>query len=216
MKAYQSKHTKTNPQNHNKRNDHEGPDDTLDQIAEELTEMAQRRLPDGALQGILRGCEEDIRQEAILLALTWYLRGASENRDKPVEAWHAPRAIAGALRIIKRDTIKDLLDETEKRHRIDPMTTTICHPVMVRACDWPTPVMRNLCHQAIRIALRDRRISPLNAAVAEAVYVNGIQVIDLAARRNVHRSSIYQHLSRVQRHLRDVIESMEVTLMELM
>ena len=216
MKAYQSKHTKTYPQNPNKRNVREAADDTLEQIAGELADRARRRLPDGALQGILRGCEEDIRQEAILLALTWYLRGDCENRDKPVEAWHAPRAIAGALRIIKRDTIKDLLDETEKRHRIDPMLTTTCHPVMVRACDWLTPIMRDLCRQAIRIALRDRRISPLNAAVAEAVYVNGIQVIDLAARRNVHRSSIYQHLSRVQRHLRNVIESMEVPLTELM
>ena len=216
MKAYQSKHTKTNPQNLNNRNDREASDDTLEQIAEELTDRARQRLPDGVLQGILRGSEEDIRQEAILLALRWYLRDDCENRDKPVEAWHAARAIAGALRIIKRDAIKDLLDEADKRHRIDPMPTRICHPVMVRACDWPTPVMRDFCHQAIRIAVRDRRISPLNAAVAEAVYVDGIQVLDLAARRKVHRSSIYQHLSRAQRHLRDVIESMEVPLMDVM
>lgn len=216
MKAYQSKQTKTNPQNLNKRNDREASDDTLEQIAEELTDRAQQRLPDGVLQGILRGCEEDIRQEAILLALTWYLRGASDNCDESTEAWHAPRAIAGALRIIKRDAIKDLLYEADKRHRIDPMPTTTCHPVMVRACDWPTPVMRDLCRRAIRIALRDRRISPLNAAVAEAVYVDGIQVLDLAARRKVHRSSIYQHLSRAQRHLRDVIESMEVPLMDVL
>lgn len=216
MKAYQSKHNKTNPQNLIKRNDSEASDDTLEQIAEELTDRAQRRLPDGGLQGILQGCEEDIRQEAILLALTWYLRGASKNCEKSVDAWHAPRAIAGALRIIKRDAIKNLLDETDKRHRIDPIPTTTCHPVMVRACDWPTPVMRDLCRQAIRIALRNRRISPLNAAVAEAVYVDGIQVIDLAARRKVHRSSIYQHLFRAQRHLRDVIESIEVPLMDVM
>lgn len=216
MKAYQSKHTKTNPQNLNKRNDREASDDTLEQIAEELTDRAQQRLPDGVLQGILRGCEGDIRQEAILLALTWYLRGTSENCEKSVEAWHAPRAIAGALRIIKRDTIKDLLDEAEKTHRIDPMPTTTCHPVMVRACDWPTPIMRDLCRRAIRVILHDGRITPLNAAVAEAVYVEGIQVIDLAARKKVHRSSIYQHLSRVQRHLRDVIESIEVPLMDIM
>jgi hypothetical protein len=216
MKAYQSKYTKTYSQKPNKSNDREAADDTLEQTAGELTDLARRRLPDGVLQGILHGHEADIRQNAILLALTWYLRGNFEIPDKPVEAWCAPRAIAGALRIIKRDTIKDLLDETEIRHGNAPMPTTICHPVMIRACDWPTPVMRDLCRQAIRIALRDRRISPLNAAVAEAVYVDGIQVLDLAARRKVHRSSIYQHLSRAQRHLTDVIESMEVPLMDVM
>lgn len=216
MKAYQSKHTKTNSQNPNKRNDREAADDTLEQIARELTDLARRRLPDGVLQGILHGHEEDIRQKAILLALTWYLRGDSGKPDKPVEAWHAPRAIAGALRIIKRDTIKDLLDEAENRHGTAPIPTTICHPVMVRACDWPTQVMRNLCRHAILVALRDGKISPLNAAVAEAVYLDGINVIDLAKCRGVNRSSIYQQLSRVQRHLRQVIESMEVPLMDVM
>jgi hypothetical protein len=63
---------------------------------------------------------------------------------------------------------------------------------MVRDCDWPTPVMRDLCRHAILLALRDGKISPLNAAVAEAVYLNGINVIDLAKSRGVCRGSIYQ------------------------
>ena len=216
MNAYQSKHTKTYSQNPNKRNDREAADDTLEQIARELTDQARRRLPDGVLQGILHGHEEDIRQKAILLALTWYLRGDSGKPDKLIEAWHAARAIAGALRIIKRDTIKDLLDEVKKRHGTVPAPITTCHPVMVRACDWPTPVMRDLCRHAILLALRDSKISPLNAAVAEAVHLNGINVIDLAKSRGVSRGSIYQQLSRVQRHLRPVIDSIEVPLMELM
>jgi DNA-directed RNA polymerase specialized sigma24 family protein len=76
--------------------------------------------------------------------------------------------------------------------------------------------MRDLCQEAIRVALRDGRITALSAAVAEAVYVHGIHVSDHARRRNVHRSSIYQHLSRAQRHLREIIETIEVALVDVM
>lgn len=212
MKAYQSKHTKTHTQNPNNRNDHEASGDSLEKIAEELTELALKRLPDGVLRGILTAQEEDIRQQAILLALTWYLQGDRFDPDKPVEAWNAPRAIAGALKIIKRDTIKELLRKTECQYRMPVIDTTTSHPVMVRACDWPMLVKRELCQEAIRVALRDRKISALSAAVAEAVYMHGIHASDLAKRRGVHRSSIYQQLSRAQPHLRKIIETIEVAL----
>ncbi len=215
MKANQSKHTTTHSQNPNKRNDHEASEERLEKIAEELTTLALKRLPDGVLRGILTAQEEDIRQEAILLALTWYLQGDRIDPDKPVEAWHAPRAIAGALQIIKRDTIKELFRKAESRPRMPAMPTTTCHPVMVRTCDWPTPVMRDLCHEAIRVALRNDRISALSAAMAAAVYVHGIRVGDLAKRRNVCRSSVYQHLSRAKPHLREIIETIEVAFVDV-
>lgn len=216
MKATQSKHTKTHPQKPNKRNDRKTSDESLEQIAEELTDLAQRRLPDGVLQGMLRGHEGDIRQKAILLALKWHLNGGSGDPEDPADDWHAPRAIAGALQIIKRDTIKELLDEADDRQRLPPCRSVTCHPVMVRTCDWPTSVMRDLCRRAIRVALSDGRISPLNAAVAESVYVDGIHASVLARRRGVHRSSIYQHLSRTQPHLRHSIETMEVAFEDVM
>lgn len=216
MKTCPSKHTKTHSQNPNKRHDHEQSEESLEKIAEELTALALKRLPDGVLRGILTAQEEDIRQQAILLALTWYLQGDRIDPDKPVEPWHTPRAIAGALRIIKRDTINELLCEVEGRERVPAMPTITRHPVMVRACNWPMPVKRELCQEAIRVALRDRKISALSAAVAEAVYVHGIHVSDLAKRRKVHRSSIYQQLSRAQPHLREIIETIEVALVNVM
>jgi len=216
MNTSPSKHTKTHPQKPNKFNDRETSKDTLEQIAEELTDQARRRLPNGVLKGILTGHEEDIRQQAILLALTWYLQGERIDPDNPVDAWHAPRAITGALRIIKRDTLKELLGDAEHQDRMPTIPTTTIHPVMIRPCDWPTPIMRDLCRRAIRVALLEVKISPLNAAVAEAVYVNGTHVNDLAKWRNVHRSSIYQHLTRVRPQLRNIIESMELPLIDLL
>jgi len=216
MKAYPSKYTKTHPQKTNKFSGRETSKDTLEQIAEELTDRARRRLPDGVLKGNLTGQEEDIRQQAILLALTWYLQGDRIDHDKPIEAWHTPRAITGALRIIKRDTLKALLSDAERQDRIPTIPTTTCHPVLIRPCDWPTTIMRDLCRRAIRVALLEGKISTVNAAVAEAVYANGTHVSDLAKWRNVHRSSIYQHLTRVRPQLRNIIESMELPLIDLL
>lgn len=214
MKAYQSKHNKSNTQNPNKCNDREASADILEIIAEDLTELALKRLPDGVLRGILTAQEEDIRQKAIMLALTWYLKGDRINPDNPVEAWHAPRAIAGALQIIKRDSINGLLRKEEYWNRMSAVPTTTCHPVMIRACDWPTPVMRDLCHEVICVTLRDGKISALSAAVAAAVYVHGIHVSDLAKRKCVSRRSIYYHLSQVVRHLWEVLNTVEVHSME--
>lgn len=214
MKTYQYKRTKPYTSNNTNKTGHgNGCFENLDQIAEELERLARRRLPDRVLQGVLAGYEEDIRQDAILLALGWYLRNESSTPMQACHSWHGPRAIAGALRIIKRDCVKALKGEAEARQTmLAHVTTTTCHPVMIRGCDWPTSTMRKLTKKAIRIAHRTGRITALNAAIAIEVFVNGIQVIEIARRFNVHRSNIYQHLSRVRRHIPEIINALEVSL----
>jgi len=215
MKANPSKQNKSEPNKPNNKSHLPSSEESLDQVAEELSRLAHKRLPDRVLGGILTGQEDDIRQEAILLALTWYLRGDSTDPDLPVKAWLAPRAIAGALRIVKRDKLKLLLGEAEHQLEVPAPATLLTHPAMIPACDWPTDVMRSLCERALRIALHDGTISPLNAAVATAVYVDGIHVADLADRRGVHRSNIYQHLTRSRPHVQEVIKRLEVSLVEI-
>lgn len=212
MKANSTKKNQSQPKNPNHKPHHTESEASLEHVAEELTRLALRRLPKGVLEGALSGHEDDIRQEAILLALTWYLRGVSPDPDQPVEAWHAPRAIAGALRIIKRDTLKSLLGESEQQQELQAQARWSVHPVMIRSCEWPTDVMRDCCKQAIRMALHESLISPLAAAVAEAVYLDGIHVSDLAGRLGVHRSNIYQHLTRSRPHIQDAIKRLEVSL----
>lgn len=214
MKTYQYNRTKPYTSNNTNKTGHgNGCFENLDQIAEELEKLARRRLPDRVLQGVLAGYEEDIRQDAILMALGWYLRKDISAATNPGRVWHGPRAIAGALRIIKRDCVKALKGEAEARRAMLPqVTTTTCHPVMIRGCDWPTSTMRRLTKMAIRIAHRTGRITSLNAAIAIEVFVNGIQVIEMAKRFNVHRSNIYQHLSRVRRHIPEIINELEVSL----
>ena len=202
--------------NTNKTGRENGCIENLDQIAEDLEGLARRRLPDSVLQGVLTGYEEDIRQDAILLSLGWHLRQETSAPENPGRAWHAPRAIAGALRIIKRDYVKALKGEAEARHAMLPhLTTTTCHPVMIRGCDWPTSTMRRLTKEAIRIAHRTGKISSLNAAIAIEVLVDGVRAAEIAARCDVHRSNIYQHLSRVRRHIPEIIDTLEVSLKKI-
>lgn len=216
MKTYPNNRLKPQASNTNKTSRENGCIENLDQIAEELEGLARRRLPDRVLQGVLTGHEEDIRQDALLIALGWYLRKGISGPDKTDHAWHAPRAIAGALRIIKRDYVKAQKGESEARHAMLPHLTTItCHPAMIRGCDWPTSTMRRLTNEAILIAHRTGKISSLNAAIAIEVLVDGIKVTEIARRFNVHRSNIYQHLTRVRRHLPDIIDCLEVSLREV-
>lgn len=217
MKTYQYNRPKPQASNNtNKTGRENGCFENLDQITEELEGLARRRLPEKVLQGVLTGYEEDIRQDAILLSLGWYLRKDISGPKNPSRVWNAPRAIAGALRIIKRDYVKDLKGEAEARHATLPhLTTTTCHPVMIRGCDWPTSTMRRLTKEAIRIAHRTGKISSLNAAIAIEVLVDGVRAAEIAARCDVNRSNIYQHLSRVRRHLPDIIDCLEVSLREV-
>jgi hypothetical protein len=215
MKANPSNQPTNHTQPPNKRSDRDTRDRLLEQVAEKLTTLAHQRLPDRVLKGILTGHEADIRQSAILLALAWYLHGSDPGTRKNTRPWHPVKAIAGALRIIKRDTIKALLNEAENQHRIPPSPSKTCHPAMVRFCDWPTDLKQNLCARAIRIALREGSISPCNAVVAEAVYVRGIEVSDLAKLRGVHRSSIYQHLTKTRTFIQEIIQSLDVPLEQI-
>ena len=213
MKTYSKAKKKSNESNHNARAAGVG---NLDQMAVELEDLARKRLPDRVLQGVMAGHEDDIRQDAILLALGWYLRSESSPTGLPGHAWHPPRAIAGALRIARRDCIKALMKEQKALRELPHhQTGTTCHPVMIRKCDWPTPTMRTLVSTAIHVAHRTGKISASNATVALEVLVDGIQVAEVAKRCNVHRSNIYQHLTRVRRHIPTIIDRLEVSMREL-
>lgn len=187
----------------------------LNQVAQELIEAANRKLPDGVLPGDLKGLEGDVRQEAVLLALSWYLRGddptAPSNHD-----WHLPRAIAGAIRIAIRDHRKAI----RKQKNVAQISAyndkaTPRHPSTLTAREWPYDVVQHLTASAIRIALSRRLISPLNAAISLTILVDGVEVAVLAQRRNMHPSNIYQHLTRARRHIVEIMETIEIPLTNL-
>ncbi len=185
-------------------------------IARELTTLARMKLPDRVLSGVLKGYEEDIRQDSIVLALGWYLRQKSDAESYPQYPWHAPRAIAGALRIQKRDHIKLLKRESEAILSLPVANSAKAyHPSLLLTCDWPHSAKQSVIRAAIRIALRDGRISTINAAVGIGMLVEGVPARELARQRKISPGAIYQHLGRVRRAIPDVIEGIEIPLHEL-
>lgn len=188
----------------------------LNRTAEELDVLARMRLPDRVLRGILTGYEDDIRQNAIVLALGWYLRQQTDPEFHPEYPWHAPRAIAAALRIQRRDHIRSLKGESEGLRSLPAESLgTPLHPSMIRICDWPSSAKQSVIRVAIRIALRDGRVSTINAAVGIGLLVEGISAKEMAKRRNISPSAIYQHLGRVRRAIPDIIEGIEIPFNEL-
>lgn len=191
--------------------------DHLDRVAEELIQLAEKRLPNNVLQGDLTGLEEDIRQDAVLLCLSWYLRQDGEFPQVPNYLWLAPRAIAGALKIQKRDYLKSIKRRLETMQWMTGEADIIVdHPTRIRTCDWSSFTMQMVLRKAILIALKNGRISLANAAVGLELLVNGVTAKELAKRRQVTPSAIYQHLSRVRREVPDTINGIEVPLHELL
>jgi len=190
-------------------------EEELNKTAKELSTLARAKLPNRVLQGVLTGYEDDIRQEAILLALSWYLRQRIDTEYRKKHPWNTGQAIAGSLRIQKRGYIKALKTEAETLRRIPPENAkTSLHPAMRNACDWSASTKGLVTDEAIRIALRAKRISHTNALLAKEVLVNGAHVSHLAELMSVNRSNIYQHLSRVRREIRGIIQDMEVPMID--
>lgn len=195
---------------HPKRPDH------LERVAEELVQLAGNRLRNHVLRGDLTGMEEDIRQDAVLLSLSRYLKHDVESPGIPKYPWHAPREIAAALKIQKRDYLKSIKRKREVMQRATYEGNAIQdHPARIRPCDWSSHAMRTMVRKAIMTALRKGRISHANAAVALGVFVERIPAKQMAERRNVHPSGIYQHLNRVRREISDIIDGIEVPFHEI-
>lgn len=191
--------------------------ENLDRTAEELDALARKRLPDRVLGGVLTGYESDIRQDAILLALEWYLRQAIDPGTHSKYPWHAARAIAAALNIHKRDYIKAIKKEADALRSMPGDGVSVQeHPARTSPCDWPLPTKRRVMRKAMRIALKDRRISPANVVVAMGVLIKQIPVKEMAERLGVNRSAVYQHLNRVRREVPHIIDQIEVPIHELL
>ncbi len=154
-----------------------------------------------------------MRQEAILMALGWYLRQRMDPAAKHKHPWHPPRAIAAALQIQRRDYAKALKRDAVALQAMPPDGMRApYHPSLAGVGDWSVSTLEAMLREAIRRALLARRISHTNAAVASGVVIDGISATEMAKRLGVHRSVIYHHLGRVRRELPDIIDGIEVPL----
>ena len=186
----------------------------LDQLGIELDTLARRSLRDGVLRGILKGHEEEVRQDAILLALEWFFRPTNELETSEIEipgsAWHAPRAMAKALKIAKlryADSLSKSATLTQPINESNGGSTR--HPSDLLPSEWPESVTQEFVRKGILVALKLGRISTANACVARLILLDQLPVPQVAKRLGVHRSAINQQRHRILKKLPAVFENME-------
>jgi hypothetical protein len=187
----------------------------LDQLGIELDTLARRSLRDGVLPGILKWHEKEVRQDAIILALEWFFRPTNEpessGKNSAGSAWHAPRAMAKALKIAKLrycDSLSKNAKLTETINESNGGSTH--HPSDFLPSEWPESVTQEFVSQGIQVALKMGRISPANACVARLILLDRLPVPQIAKRLGVHRSAINQQRRRILKSLPAVFDTIEV------
>lgn len=192
-------------------------DPDIELIAKDLDTLARQRLPDGVFKGELTGFEAEIRQDSILLALSWYLRSISDEGYRAKYPWIPARALAQAMKIQKRDRLKELGKSRKTTNgflTVDEPTSL--HPAMLRTCDWSVSTVEQVVTVAIVTALRSGQISLINALIAFDVFVSGVGANEIAKKLRMTRGNVYQHLQRTKKITAQIIDQVEVPLMDPM
>lgn len=205
MKIHQPNRKQSTPSN---TNSHEGKsrDHDLERVAKELVDLARTELPDRVLKGVLIGCEADIRQEAILLALRWYIRQRAADPTHVKCCYNAVKEIRGALRFCKLHAIKRQAKEQMAR-RAHANQSRHNEPESILE-QWSPAEIREALALSIQQALKTGAITHANASVAIQVYLDGVTVQELAKQLGRSKSSIHQHLTRVRKAIPEIIHGM--------
>ncbi len=187
----------------------------LEQVANQLDELARLKLRDGRLDGILRGYEADIRQESILLALDWYVRGQPQDSSGSggETEWNAPKTIGGAMKLIRRrfvDAIKKQPANSTAVAITEWDLGSVMHPTDSLPHEWPEHHARAMVRQGISNALKCGHISLSNATVGRMVICDAVGTKVVAQRLKCHRSNVNQHVSKVRDAVAPMMEEIEV------
>jgi hypothetical protein len=185
------------------------PSDDLENMANELVSYADQKMRTGVLQGLLFGAEDDIKQEAVMLALRWYVKH-KRNLNKDSEPWNAPRSLAIALRFIKRRYLWKIQKSPQTIHINDAPEGILDHPSNLQQYEWPADRMRTAVEKALSMTLKSGTISHANHVVARLVLIQNLSVSAAGLQLGLTRSAIYQHLKRVNKSIRPLIDQIEV------
>ncbi|MDP3850704.1 MAG: hypothetical protein Q8Q59_09390 [Luteolibacter sp.] len=181
-------------------------------MANELSSLAVLKLRSGVMKDHLAGAEDDIRQDAVLLALCWYSRHKKDEANgNTKESWNAPQKLAIALNFVKL-RYGTRLKKSPKTVSENDLPESILHQqIDTSRFDWTTDRMRTAVAKALNIARSSGTISHLNATVACMVLIRGLKVTEAAESLGITRGAVYQHLDRVKRALRPIIDQIEVS-----
>jgi hypothetical protein len=176
----------------------------FESLASELNQLAKSKLPDGRLDGVLRGQEPEIRQDAILLALRWFGRCTSKDE------WVPAASIAHALRFIKLRYARRLSKRPE-HIQIDeefiPVTLTFIDTYTSPMSGRPHAIQMAI--QAIHQATKSGVISTSNAAIVLMALEDEQPVSTIAKRLKLTTGAVYYHINQVRAALPTIVASIE-------
>ena len=178
-------------------------------MAVAIYEATRTRLPDEI---------SEIRQEAVLIQLKWYLKqhggsvaGGARKRQKRHRCWNFSSAAAHALKYAKLRYITRLATESRNHEPLTNANGGVClHAVDQSLWSLPKAVRRAMALCGIRRAADRGLISVGNANVAKLVLEDQMSIKQVADQLGVTPGAIYQQLLRVGEVLPAVMEEIEV------
>ena len=182
-------------------------DKDLELVATDLDHHAKTKLPDGRLSGTLAGYEPDIRQQAVLMALQWWIAQC----PTPVAEWIPQKSISHALRYAKLRQLEQIRRRSECYYdnRKDERVTQ--HPLSLNEHDYPEHGLLQMLDEVLVTCMNRGSISKSNAVIARMVYIEGRSIKEVASHLGRHTSAIYQQLWRVQKAVKEVTKTTDST-----
>jgi predicted RNA polymerase sigma factor len=179
----------------------------LDAVTAELDELAKSKLRDGCLEGILHGYEPEIRQQAILITVGWWIE---HQLGKPGD-WIPKQSISYALRYSKLRQI-ELLERRNEHPYNELKDTRLCeHPQRLQPHDYPEHTLLRMLDELITKCLLDGSISKSNSAIARMSYMNGMTISEISRAMRISTSAVNQQLCRVRRIICDAAKTTDPT-----
>ncbi len=176
----------------------------LESLASQLDQLAKGKLPDGRLDGPLRGQEPEIRQDAILLALRWFGRCASKDE------WVPTASVAHALRFIKLRYARRLSkrpEHVQMDEELTPVTMAFTEPHTSPMSGRPHATQMAI--QAILRATQSGVITTSNAAIVLMALEDGQPVSSIAKRLKMTPGAVYYHINQVRAVLPSIVSDIE-------
>ncbi len=194
-----------------------------DHLAVNLDKLFQSRIPIGHYNGILMGCEEDVRQEACLLAASNYLAG---NRE--LMAATAGRCLAEIDNQIRKSVngsikaaFQTLLKSLARHHALhqyeadpDAVQQASCEHPARRKILWELPfeLQRTIVFAALRNAVAENLLSARSADVVIEMVENGLSQSAMAKKLGVTRQTMNERIAPVRKVIATLVEAQEFPL----
>jgi len=191
-----------------------------DHLAVHIDAILKERLPDKNYKGILSGREQEVRQEAYLLAVGKYLAGnpdliaVTAVRNRLGIESQIRRSVGGSIKSAAQ-TLKKRIKRHWQLHsygeNIDGLPQAVCiHPAH-RTSHWELPYeeQRQMVFSALRNALKKKLLHARNAKILMDMINEGLSQSEMAKRLGISRAAVHQRLEPVRKYVKGHIETQE-------